>query len=115
MRVFIQSYKNGIPHSHNFYVAFAGFREMGFEIIPFSDYHTLATSRPEDIVVGYVGTVRQRLKDLHVVVAEMDYPEELNKYLGRRVWKDTINHISSNPELWPVFVKSIANKNLPAW
>lgn len=110
VRVFIQSYKNGIPHSHNFYVAFAGFREMGFEIIPFSDYHTLATSRPEDIVVGYVGTVRQRLKDLHVVVAEMDYPEELNKYLGRRVWKDTINHISSNPELWPVFVKSIANK-----
>ena len=55
VRVFIQSYKNGIPHSHNFYVAFAGFREMGFEIIPFSDYHTLATSRPEDIVVGYVG------------------------------------------------------------
>ena len=29
-----------------------------------------------------------------------DYPEALMPFLGRKIWKDTINSISGNEEKW---------------
>lgn len=85
MKVYIQSDRNGIPHNYNFMNAYQGFREMGFEIIMFYDCKTLMQSNPEDVVVGYVNAVRERLCDFGMEVPEMDYPAELSKYLGRKV------------------------------
>ncbi len=110
MKVYIQSYSNGIPRNKNFYYAYDGFHEMGFEIIPFFQKEHLDLAEREDIIVGYVEAVRNRLRDLSVPIPEIDYPIELNHYLGRKVWKDTINHINCNPELWPVFVKPVEDK-----
>lgn len=110
MKVYIQSYSNGTPHNYNFMNAFQGFREMGFETIPFSDTAQLQDGQPENIVVGYVGTIRQRLKQLNRQITEMDYPEELSDYLGRKVWKTTMLDVSNAPETWPVFVKPLEDK-----
>lgn len=110
MKVYVQSYKNGIPHNHNFYNAFEGFHEMGFETVPFSEKEELLTSSLEDVVVGYVGVVRKRLSDFGITTPEMDYPEVLYPYLGRKIWNSTINEINSNPDLWPVFVKPVEDK-----
>jgi hypothetical protein len=110
MKAYIQSYPEGIPHNYNFMNAYQGFREMGFEIILFSNKEMLKQSQPSDIIVGYVGTVRSRLSDLGIVTPEMDYPDELQKYLGRQVWKATMYDVSNNPECWPVFVKPIEDK-----
>lgn len=85
---------------------------MGAEIVHFSTPQELALSTREDIVVGYVGTVRDRLFQLGVTTPEIDYPEELRKYLGREIWKSNINTISNNPALWPVFVKSVEDKRI---
>ena len=63
MKAYIQSYQNGVPHNYNFMNAWQGFKEMGFEIIPFSDAKTLKTSEGNDIIVGYVNTVRSRLRE----------------------------------------------------
>ena len=86
MKVFIQSYERGIPHNYNFMNAYQGFDEMGIEVIPFHDKETLKGSNREDVVVGYVGTVRSRLADFGIITLEMDYPLELQKYLGRKIW-----------------------------
>lgn len=110
MKVYIQSKENGIPHNDNFYSAYEGFLGMGFEVIPFWTPEQLSLAEREDIAVGYVGTVRRRLYELGITAPEMDYPEPLKKYLGRKVWPSTINTVSNNPELWPVFVKSVENK-----
>lgn len=110
MKVYIQSYPNGIPRSKNFYTAYDGFNEMGFEIKPFYNKEQLIDATREDIIVGYVQTVRERLERLDIPIPEIDYPVELNKYLGRRIWKDTINHVNCHPELWPVFVKPVEDK-----
>lgn len=83
---------------------------MGFETIMFNTQEELQTSQPEDIVVGYVDTVRARLKDFDIVTPEIDYPEELQKYLQRKIWYSKINTINSYPELWPVFVKPVEDK-----
>lgn len=110
MKVYIQSHKNHIPHNYNFMNARQGFAEMGFEIIPFSEYSELETSEKNDVVVGYVNTVRQRLYDFGITSPEMDYPRELTKYLGRKVWQTTMLDVSNDPNCWPVFVKPIEDK-----
>ena len=33
-------------------------------------------------------------------------------FLGRKVWSSTINHINFHPELWPLFVKSVEDKEI---
>ncbi|MDD6395451.1 MAG: ATP-grasp domain-containing protein [Firmicutes bacterium] len=110
MRVFVQCGSDGLPRSYNFFIAYKGFEEMGFEMIRFHTYDELKQSNPEDIIVGYVDTVRKRLLDFGITAPEMDYPPELEKYLGRKIWKSKIDTINSNPELWPVFVKPVEDK-----
>lgn len=110
MRAFIQTKEDGKIYNDNFFKAFLAFHEMGFETVPFHNNEGLRKSNLEDIVVGYVGTVRSRLNDFGIVAPEMDYPDELTEYLGRKVWKSRINTINCNPNLWPVFVKSVEDK-----
>ena len=110
MKVFIQSYESGIPHNYNFMNAYQGFDEMGIEVIPFHDKETLKGSNREDVVVGYVGTVRSRLADFGIITPEMDYPPELQKYLERKIWQTKMNEVSNNPDCWPVFVKPLEDK-----
>lgn len=40
----------------------------------------------------------------------MDYPVELKKYLGRKIWQTKMNEVNNNPDCWPVFVKPIEDK-----
>ena len=110
MRVYIQCRENNLPHSYNFYSAYQGFREMGFEIIPFQNMEDLKNSEKEDIIVGYVEIVRKRLAEFGIQTPEMDYPQELNEYLGRRIWQTKISQIANHPETWPVFMKPIEDK-----
>lgn len=98
MKANIQSYENGIPHNYNFMNAYQGFYEMGFEVIPFHDNERFQESNKEDIVVGYVGTVRARLADFGIITPEMDYPDELKQYLGRRIWQTKMNEVNNNPD-----------------
>lgn len=110
MRAFIQTKRHGSLDNDNFFKAYLGFHEMGFETVTFTNNAELRESNLEDVVVGYVGTVRSRLNDFGIVTPEMDYPLELKKYLGRRIWLSKINTINSSPDLWPVFVKSVEDK-----
>ena len=110
VKVYIQSYENGIPHNYNFMNAYQGFYEMGFEVVPFHDNDKFQESNKEDIIVGYVGTVRARLADFEIITPEMDYPDELQKYLGRKIWQTKMDEVNNNPNCWPVFVKPLEDK-----
>ena len=90
MKIFIQSFDNGIPRNSNIYCAYLGFREMGFELVPFSHMDQLSTAEKCDIVVGHIGMIRQRLTALNLPIPSLGYPKELYNYLGRRIWSDTI-------------------------
>lgn len=109
MSIYVQS-KNGIPIDQDHFNAYLGFKEMGAEIVFFETYEELSTSKKEDVVVGYIGTTKVRLHDFGKTIDDMDYPDSLRNYLGRRIWKSTINTVNSNSDLWPVFVKPINNK-----
>lgn len=112
MKVYIQTDSRGFPHHIDFFKAYKGFQEFGAEFVFFQTPKELEISEPQDIVVGYVGTVVRKLKQLQLDVPVFDYPDELTKYLGRKMWRSTINTINSHPEMWPVFVKSTENKKI---
>ena len=112
MKAYIQTKQTGRVLNTNIFNAEEGFLEMGIETVHFYHYHELERSGIQrgDIVVSGIGPVENRLNDLGITVPCLDYPEELKSYLGRNIWKSHINTINSSPELWPVFVKPVANK-----
>lgn len=110
MKVYIQATNEYLPHNCNFFNAYQGFKKMGFETVMFHAPEELLTSEKEDVVVGYVETVRQRLYDFGIVTPEMDYPDELKAFLGRKIWNVKLSQVTDSPEMWPVFVKPVEDK-----
>lgn len=110
MKIYIRKGNDREIANHNFYAAYDGFKQMGFEIRYFQDISELSDHRKEDIVVGYVEDVRKMLLKYGIVAPELDYPEELTAYLGRKVWKSKLSVIANNPENWNVFVKPVEDK-----
>lgn len=110
MKVYILSTPQGIPKSHNYYIADQGFREMGFETIPFCRMEDLSDCRPDDLIVGGLGAVTTKLKEYGISVPNINYPDELRPYLGRKIWETTIDKVIKGDTPRPVFVKPIREK-----
>lgn len=102
-----------IPHSINIANAMFGFKELGAEIVP---YHSLDdifdTIERDDIVLDYLKQCNAVFSKFNATPHLPDYPEVLKGFLGRRVWKDTINSISSDEAKWSAgyFVKPVRIK-----
>lgn len=100
-----------VPYNRNIAIAIEGFHEMGFEIYFYDrvdeiyDLYELG-----DIVLDGIDQVDYCLSKFGLKFPQIEYPKCLEKYLGRKIWKDTINNISTNPELWGNFVKPIKEK-----
>ncbi len=109
MKAYIQSI-NGMPRGMSQYTAWLGFKNMGFETVPFETVDDLDACDREDVVVGGLGVVRARLRALSADTSEINYPEELRPFLGRRLWKTTIDHVSTEVSSWPLFVKPVEGK-----
>ena len=104
-----------IGHSENFTKAIYRFSELGAEIVAYrilDDIYDMVTK--EDIVIDYIAQSeiifhKFGYDNVHVE----DYPVCLKAYLGRNIWKDTINSIATHPEKWSAgwFVKPIKAKS----
>ncbi len=108
MKAYIIRDKDNKYASVNFAVADDGFRKMGWEIVPYSrsDDPRLPDLTPEDVVVGYIEDVNVALLQLGIESpVEINYPEELTSFLGRKIWRSQVNYIAKHPELWNVFIK----------
>lgn len=109
VRVHIQGRK-GIPGSTSAFDAYLGFADMGFEVDIFNDPKDVLGAPREDVVVGGVGVVRACLTALGAKCPDIDCPEELEGFLGRRIWRSTIDQVSCDVDSWPVFVKPVEEK-----
>ncbi len=108
MKAYILKNKDGNFASVNCAVADDGFRKMGWEISPFSrlDNPHLPDLTPADVVVGFIEDVNTALRQLGLESpTEINYPDELTSFLGRKVWRSQINYIAKHPELWNIFIK----------
>lgn len=111
MKIYAKTRANGEYHSHNIAHAVMGFRELGAEIIKYEkidEIYDIVTK--EDIVLDYIDQCLTIFNKFGVKPNLPDYPDVLNRYLGRKIWKDNINSINSNPDKWGVFVKPVKEK-----
>ncbi len=98
----------------NHAIAWAGFDKLGLLPRGFARADLLAGRlplQPEIVVVGGVGLVCEALRQLDVAPPTIDYPDALEPFLGRRVWRSTLadlrRHVDTAP---PRFVKPVADK-----
>lgn len=104
-------YNINLFHSPNISCAVYGFKEMGFEIIPYeliSEIYDLVTD--EDIVLDYIDQVNTIFSKFNIFSYLPDYPEVLSPFLGRKIWMDKINSINKNPNKWGIFCKPVKDK-----
>lgn len=107
MQAYIQTDKTGNYQNINAYIANEGFTTFGYETLKFHDLSEITSLDPEIIVVSGIGNVRKRIAQLGIQrkEQEIDYPEELLPYLGRKLWESTIEEIFQNEANWNIFVK----------
>ena len=117
MKVFYRAKKipggNIIPYSYNIYNALDGALQLGLECIPYFNVTEIIDQYSlGDITLDGIDQVQYCLDKFNIKPQEFNYPNILKPYLGRKIWKDTINHIASNEELWSAgnFVKPIKEK-----
>jgi hypothetical protein len=105
MKVYIQVGNDREFININTSNAFHGFSTMGWEIEKFH-FQSPAGLMRDDIVVGYISTVKNALRNLGInPPSEIDYPEELSPYYGRKIWEDKLHNIANDPTTWPIFIK----------
>ncbi|MCI5057763.1 MAG: ATP-grasp domain-containing protein [Flavobacteriales bacterium] len=110
MKVYIQTNESGIFYNINDYTAYVGFDALGFEIAKYVDADSVTDLDKELIFVGGIGSIRKRLKKLNIQIPEeIEYPDDLNYFLGRRVWKSTLHEVMKENN-FPVFIKPIRTK-----
>ena len=107
MKAYIQTDKFGNYYNVNAYVANDGFQTLGWETQKYFSVEEITDNNPESLIVGGIGNVRKRLKQFGIEKpsTEIDYPKELEKYLGRKVWTSTIEELFNNNQNWNVFIK----------
>lgn len=81
---------------------------LGYEVEWFKQEDLLANKLDitlDTLVVGYINTYRSALIQLGICPPDnIDFPEELSKYLGRKIWKTDLGYVR-NEANWPVFAK----------
>ncbi len=94
--------------------AIYGFGKLGIEVVPYSfitEVYDQLTK--DDIVVDCIQQSELALAKFGVFNPHIeDYPECLKPFLGRKVWKDTMNSIAMDEKKWSAgyFVKPIKSK-----
>ncbi|KFF15665.1 ATP-grasp domain-containing protein [Flavobacterium hydatis] len=107
MKAYIQTDKSGNYYNVNAYVANEGFQTLGWETEKYFTIDDITDNNPENLVVGGIGNVRKQLEKFGIQRPsnEIDYPKELEKYLGRKVWVSTIEEIFKDEQNWNIFIK----------
>src|SRR5947208_4106845 len=105
MNLYTEKLVRGEASNISFYAALEAFYNMGFVIHEVNSFQNLEI-KENHIFLGGIGFIHQALAKLQIPIPEsFDYPDDLQEFFGRRIYTSTISQISSNPELWNVFIK----------
>lgn len=111
MRVFARTKSNGDYFNINIANAAIGFYEMGFEIIKYYLVKDVYDDYEKgDILLDGILQVKYALQKFELETPDIDYPEILQPYMGRKIWTSKINTVNTHPEMWPLFVKPVDGK-----
>lgn len=94
MRVYIQQKRGGFPNI-NYYNAWLGFQELGYETMLFEEsaFNELDLSR-ESVVTGEIPVMLAAFAKLGVAYVPLQYiPQGLNRFAARRIWTSTLGEV----------------------
>lgn len=103
-KIYIKKDINKKLDNESFYKAYFGFKELGYEIILFTDIEEI---KYDGIIVGYTQETRRHLDHLDKKYPELNYPNSLRKCLGRRLWAGQLKDVIQDESKWNVFIKSV--------
>ena len=107
MKAYIHSFE-GRPWNEDCEAAYNGFTKLGIECVLFSSNEELEQRSEEDIVVGGMLIMEHVFNELEIKLPVYNYPEELNKYLGRQI--KVIKLKDLNEDMLPIFIKPVEEK-----
>lgn len=107
MKAYIRISHTGEFYDPSCYYAFAGCKQMGIPVVKYKAVYSITDNAPEDPVIGTVSDVEVALERFGIKLVPLDYPEELMRFTGRKIWKSTLFTITSHPDDWHVFVKPV--------
>lgn len=117
MKVFYRTKKtsegNRLPFNYNISNALYGATQLGLMTIPYYQVKEILDEYEKgDIVLDGIDQVQTCLNKFGIGAQDFNYPEILQPYLGRKIWKDTINSIANNEDKWTsgYFVKPVKEK-----
>ncbi len=89
--------------------AYKAFQTLGAHCVLVKDVSEINDTDASNLAIGGIGFVANRLKQLGFTMPELpDYPEELHRFLGRKIWRSTINEVATATP--PFFVKPVMQK-----
>lgn len=112
-KALIQADDDGLMTNASTFAAFLGFKARGRETLKLSRAHIEEIeARPEVLVFGDVGFVRDYLARLGCAPTPLDYPSRLRPFMGRRVEIETLGVLRRryNEPGPPVFIKPVKHK-----
>ena len=108
MRAFLE--KHGTEWLDDFvYISNMPLQNLGVKVIPFdgtflNDFIEKTSFKKDDILIGSVEATIAFFKANNIVVPNyIGYPSPIEKYLGRKIIKDTLKNVINHPFPW--FVK----------
>ena len=104
MTVYIRKVKFPVEVTINKYNAYVGAYLRGEEVVTYQSFHEIPYLTKEDVVIDYLNKTKALLNSMAITPEELDYPEELRYYLGRRIVPGIMSDVG--PELFGKFIKS---------
>ena len=117
MKPYLRIRENGEFATQSIAFAKEGFDILGIQTATFTHISQVPLSKG-NMIVGFVNEVRGYLAQLGISTPDIDYPEELTKYLGRKIKKIAINNaeifMNENSQQ-RYFIKPVIDKQFDAF
>lgn len=108
-------YENGKPANLDFALAEIGFKRLGIKTEPMDDVDQLGGLGPEHMAVAGITDVLERLWQLGIKPEYLNYPDELLMYMGRPVYRTTLDKLLDfDEDAFPIFMKAEREKMIDA-
>jgi hypothetical protein len=105
MKVYIRQDEDGQFATIECGLAYHAFKLMGWEINHFQSVDAIVDFQPQSLIVSGIPDIYAALASIGIDRPKpLDYPIELYPFLGRKVWRSTIDDLAAS-EQWNVFIK----------
>ncbi len=104
MKIYLRKNHEGEIYDGNIFAAYLGYKDKN-ELAFYQSIHGLDDYNPFDIVIGTDVDIRWFFRSYGITLPNLDYPEELHSFLGRKIWTSTLFTITNEMDYWHIFIK----------